>query len=238
MSQSILICDDDLIQSEYVEQLLKECPPWNQWPIIRFSSIHALLDYQEKLSAGSILLMDICLKDGNGIDAVAKLQTGCSQLSVIYITGEITYCSDVYETAHCGFLVKPVSLLKLRQALRRTQKNNGFTQFLSFQSGHKIIKIHLCDVLYFEKRLRKTIVFAKQGNFDFYGKFEELMPQLDRRMLRCHNSFIVNMDCVHQFDTDQFLLNNNALIPISRRRAAEVKKEFLQYLHIKNTDST
>ena len=238
MSQSILICDDNLLQSEYLGQLLKECPPWNQWPILRFSSIQTLLEYREKISAGSILLMDICLKDGNGIDAVAKLQTICPHLSVIYITGEITYCSDVYETAHCGFLVKPVSLLKLQQALRRTQKNNSFSQSVSFQSGHKIIKIYLDDILYFEKRLRKIIVFAKQGNFDFYGKFEDLMPQLDRRMLRCHNSFIVNMDCVHQFDTDKFLLNNNNLIPISRRQAAEVKEKFLHYLHAKAQNLT
>lgn len=239
MSQFILICDDNLLQSEYLGQLLKECPPWDQWPIVRFSSIHTLLEYQGKISAGSILLMDICLKDGNGIDAVAKLQTICPHLNVIYITGEITYCSDVYETTHCGFLVKPVSLLKLQQALRRTQKNNSFAQPFSFQSGHKIIKIYLDDILYFEKRLRKIVVFTNQGNFDFYGKFEDLMPQLDSRMIQCHNSFIVNMDCVHQFDTDKFLLNNNDnVIPISRRRASEVKKKFLHYLHAKSTDLT
>lgn len=237
MMPSILICDDNPIQCRCLEHLLQECPPWDQWPVLKFSSVRELLEYSENMHPASVLLMDICLEDGNGIDAVAALQKICPEVNVIYITGEINYCTDVYETNHCGFLVKPVSLLKLRQALRRTQKSIATARTLRIRVGRKIVNIRLDTVLYLEKQLRKVVVVTTQGKYDFYGRFEDVQPQMDRRMIRCHNSFIANMDYARQFTPDGFLLENDQVVPVSRRRLTAVRNEFVRYLHEKNRET-
>lgn len=231
---SIVICDDNPIHGQCLEHLLKECPQWSKWPIIYVPSITELLTTFESLHPDSILLMDICFRDGNGIEAVANIQNCRPNIHVIYITGDISYCTDVYETNHCGFLVKPVSLTKLQQALQRTEKKFVPLQTVKFKIGHKIKVISLDDIIYLEKQLRKIVVITQNENCEFYGRFDELIPQLDQRMIRCHNSFIVNMDYVLQISPEGFQLKGGVNIPISRRRNAEVRNAFLHYLHGKN----
>lgn len=234
MSRALLICDDDPAQLDELTALFKECPPWHKWPVQCFSSTHALLAHQDTFAPGSILFMDICLEDGNGIDAVAQLQNRHPEIDVIYITGEISYCTEVYDTKHCGFLVKPVSILKLQQALRRTQHGPVMTRSLTVKVGRNAIRIPMDHIFYLEKQLRKMLVVTGRQVIDFYGKFEDLEPQLDRRMLQCHRSFIVNMDHIEQLADDHFLLDNKKMVPISRRKLTQVRNAFLRYLHEKN----
>lgn len=234
MTRTLLICDDDPVQLDELTKLFKECPPWHQWPIQCFSSIQALLAHQDNFSPGSILLMDICLEDGNGIDAVAQLQVRHPEIDVIYITGEISYCTEVYDTKHCGFLVKPFSLSKLQRALRRTCHGPATTRSLTVRVGRNAMRIPLDDIFYFEKQLRKMLVVTRRQIIDFYGKFEDLEAQLDRRMLQCHRSFVVNMDHIEQLADDHFLLGNKKSVPISRRKLTQVRNAFLRYLQEKN----
>lgn len=234
MTRALLICDDDPAQLDELTALFQECPPWHQWPVQCFSSTQALLAHQDTFSPGSILFMDICLEDGNGIDAVAQLQIRHPEIDVIYITGEISYCTEVYDTKHCGFLVKPVSLLKLQQALRRTRHGPAMTRSLTVRVGRNAMRIPLDDIFYFEKQLRKMLVVTGRQVIDFYGKFEDLEAQLDRRMLQCHRSFIVNMDHIEQLVDDRFLLDNGKAVPISRRKLTQVRNAFLRYLQEKN----
>lgn len=235
MDPSIIICDDNTVHREYLAHLLKECPPWNEWPIKMFSSACELLKQQDNFHPHSILLMDICLKNENGIEVVGKLQIKHPDISVIYITGEIFYCTDVYDTNHCGFLLKPVVLPQLQHALWRTQNQVSPLKSLCIKVGRKVICIQLNKILYFEKQLRKIVIVTHEESLDFYGKFEDLMPQLDRRMIRCHNSFIVNMDYIQGIIDCDFLISNKK-IPISKKRLAEVRSSFLHYFHEKNNE--
>ena len=57
---------------------------------------------------------------------------------------------------------------------------------------------------------------------------------MDRRMLQCHRSFVVNMDHIEQLADDHFLLGNKKSVPISRRKLTQVRNAFLRYLQEKN----
>ena len=45
--------------------------------------------------------------------------------------------------------------------------------------------------------------------------------------VRCHNSFIVNLNYIAQYSKTSFLMKNGAEIPISRSHQKEVKEKFL-----------
>ena len=56
-----------------------------------------------------ILIMDVNLKDGNGIETVKEIQQLHPKLKVIYLTGIIDYATSIFETNPAYFLVKPIS---------------------------------------------------------------------------------------------------------------------------------
>ena len=73
-----------------------------------------------------VVFMDIELGNGeNGIDAIKRLIPRTFKTQVIYITGYLKYCTQVYSTPHISFLVKPFqSKLHWNNHLQKWRKCN------------------------------------------------------------------------------------------------------------------
>lgn len=230
----IIICEDDTAQAAHLRQLLSDMEPWCNWEVQTVSGVEELSN-EAVLQNTDIILMDICLGRESGINAVARIQTSHPEIGIIYVTGHTEYCSDVYDTQHSGFLLKPVDPLKLRQALRRTQRSlPSGRQALVIEQPNRIWDLPLEEILLFEKQLRKIKVITQNEEIDIYGRFSDFQPQLDGRFIQCHASYLVNMDHVESFSREEFILPNGRKIPISRRRGPTVRNAFLAHLHKRN----
>ncbi len=53
----------------------------------------------------------------------------------------------------------------------------------------------------------------------------------DRRFLQVHKSFLINMNYVNKLTQNSILMESGKSIPISKKRAADVKKEYLLYVN-------
>lgn len=230
----IIICEDDAAQAAHLRQLLSDMEPWCNWEVQTVSGVEELSS-EAVLQNTDIILMDICLGQENGIDAVSRIQTSHPEIKIVYVTGYTEYCSDVYDTQHSGLLLKPVDPLKLRQALRRSQRTipKG-KRSLVIEQANRIWDLPLEDVLLFEKQLRKIRVITQNEEIDVYGRFSDFQPQLDGRFIQCHASYLVNMDYVESFSRDEFLFPDGRKIPVSRRRSGAVRDAFLAHLHERN----
>lgn len=49
-------------------------------------------------------------------------------------------------------------------------------------------------------------------------------------MYRCHQSFLVNLDHVDRYERNEFVLENESVIPISRGNRTEAKRRFYDTL--------
>lgn len=59
-------------------------------------------------------------------------------------------------------------------------------------------------------------------------KIGELDERLNHRIfIRCHNSYIVNRNCVEKFYRDRFELKGGKSVPISRKYYKEIKEMFV-----------
>ena len=56
-------------------------------------------------------------------------------------------------------------------------------------------------------------------------------PQVDRRFLRCHNSYVVNITRVQSMNAKKFLFEDGREIPISKSYYAEIKSAYMNYLN-------
>lgn len=78
-----------------------------------------------------VLLTEIELRGRSAISIIQKYMKPSVPLQVIYMTSKVEYCTEVYETRHCGFLLKPVKLELLLRDVNRAcrqleaQKNSG-----------------------------------------------------------------------------------------------------------------
>lgn len=163
-----------------------------------------------------VLLTEVELRGHSAISILAQYLTESSPLQVIYMTSKIEYCTEVYDTRHCGFLLKPVGkdqLLKnVDRALRtlESQKAHGILA----QKGGRLHILAPQSILYLESRSRILRIVTDSEILETYDKIERFAFQLDKRFLQCHKSYMVNMDRVKEYHGSSFLMCDGAVLPI------------------------
>ena len=150
---SVTIIDDDRAQRELLAAMIMRSPAAAR---LEFLDPSAATGASGPLSA-DIALVDIDLGEDlpSGIDLVRD--TAGNKTQVIYVTGYVDYVSDVYETAHVGFLIKPVDQQRLNDALARAISRldqDGAGDFI-VHTGSSTLRVAPNRVVYIESNRRK-----------------------------------------------------------------------------------
>ena len=150
---SVTIIDDDRAQRELLAAMIMRSPAAAR---LEFMDASAAAGASGPLSA-DIALVDIDLGEDlpSGIDLVRD--TAGNKTQVIYVTGYVDYVSDVYETAHVGFLIKPVDQQRLNDALARAisrLEQDGAGDFV-VHTGSSTLRVAPNRVVYIESNRRK-----------------------------------------------------------------------------------
>ncbi|MGI6727633.1 MAG: LytR/AlgR family response regulator transcription factor [Anaerovoracaceae bacterium] len=103
-------------------------------------------------------------------------------------------------------------------------------QYFAVVTKKGIIKLKMCDILYFEKELRRIHVHTLQNVYSFYGSFKYLETMIDERFCRCHYSFIVNLNKIDKMERHLLYLENGETLTVSQRLYPYTKKRFQAFL--------
>lgn len=179
-----------------------------------------------------VLLTEIELRGYNAISIIAQYLKESSPLQIIYMTPKIEYCTEVYETRHCGFLLKPIRLERLvrdvQRALRLLEEKKA--KGIVVQRGSSLHILSPQSLLYVESHGRVLKIVTDSEIIETYDKMDHFSFQLDKRFLQCHKSYLVNMERVKRYCGDSFLMVNETTIPISQSRRKTVRQQFLDYM--------
>ena len=232
MMRRVLVCDDDPSQMERLGELVGRL----MGPGVSVASCRSadqLARVMETAPPPDAVLMDIELgPDSSGIDVVKRLFPAGSGVQVIYVTGHIEYCTQVYETEHVSFLVKPVRAEELKEALDRALARAAVSsrEGLAIQSGAELRFLPFSSLCFLESAGRKIRFCCGGHAYESYARLKDIVGNLDDRFYQCHKSFVVNLDWVASCDGRNYALTTGERIPISSPYRAEAKRVFLRRL--------
>lgn len=175
-------------------------------------------------------------KDGAvGIDTAYSLRMLNFRQELILVSSTADFAIDGYEVGAVGYLSKPCRALILTKLMDRLAKNFRIDTYL-IKHRKSIIKVPLSEIIYVESNNSKCTVHTSSGdNYTLYKHLNDIENELaDRRFLRCHRSFIVNMNCVAAVDKD-FILNSGERILIRQKSRREIKNIFLEFVSQSNS---
>ena len=227
------ICDDDgkileilsrMVESQYGEQI--QIQTWN-------SSKELLFWCEEKGCIPlDVLLIDIVLQEDSGIELAKKLQRLSRRVKIIFITGHIEYAADIFQIEPVYLLKKPVSALKLVEAIDRAIEKIRLEehQVITLHSKGTVSRVNVNYVSYVETKDRKLLVHQNEDTVSVYMKMDELEEKLGEPFLRCHHSYLVNMAYIKNFSSQEIELMDGTKIPVSRPKSKSTKSRFLAYL--------
>ncbi len=216
--------------------------PLISWDLRCFSDGKSLLDSGHDFD---LILLDIQMKDLNGMETAKRLRQRGSQCILIFLTVLKEWVFDAFAVQAFDYLVKPLEPNRFYQTLNRAmaalkQREQALlpklTSNILIQRGSSREIIPLSRIRYCEVLGRKVYLHQSDGStIDYYERLEVLEHQVDQRFFRCHRSYLVNLDYVRGCDAGQVILTEQEKIPVSRLR----ERDFLQALlhHMKGRDT-
>jgi len=162
-----------------------------------------------------IYLLDVIMPDMTGIETAKQLLKKNEAPVIIFITSSLESAVDGYRVNAAGFVLKPLVQQDFEETLRRVMEQNFKSREASISIVHNRVpmELKLSRILYFENRLNELQ--------------EELKPQAC--FLRCHQSYIVNLNYVEALEPMGFLMTNGQTVPVSRNFYKECKHVYYRF---------
>ena len=228
----IAICDDSSLDRGLIVSLLHmyfvSRPISNE--IIEYERGTDLLhDFEDGLWF-DIIFLDIFMDDLLGIDVAHKLrEMGCHS-QIIFLTSSADFAVDSYDVEAVGYLLKPHSYEKLAQVMNRATREMVINTY-QIKNHSKIIRVSYHEIIYVESINSRCIMHCLNGeNYTIYKRLTTIEHELnDSRFLRCHQSFLVNMDYIRQMDNQLMLITGDTVL-VRKRNLKEIRQKVSNYM--------
>ncbi len=229
----ILIYDDEQEQCKALAGMIKE--QLQGRPVIHYANTLSEAERLMEQTAYSILFIDIELDhNNNGIELAQKIRKSYPAVELVFITGYIKYCEDIFSAEPDALLIKPFTAERVSRVLDILRKKSDKTDRMSITMGKRQLeKIELKNISYIETKYRYMIFYDTNYRqaYRFYDvKMADIADRMPKSFVRCHKSFFVNMEKVLRLERFRFLLMGDIEVPISQKRYSETKRIFFEYI--------
>lgn len=239
----ILIVDDETSAREIVRRALERDSLTN-YSIREADSVKNAVD-EIRNDRPDLLLLDIQLRDETGFEVLNQI--GVPYIPTIFITAYNEFALKAFRFSALNYLLKPVGGSELRDAVKAAQQKiekekladqiEVFLQHFSKQANpaQKQITLKTQHTIHFVS-LDELMYCSADGSYTHFvlangekimvsasiGEYDELLRT--NGFLRTHQSYLVNMAFLSQFDKRKSVLQlkNGTEIPVSSRKKDEI----------------
>lgn len=190
-----------------------------------------LCRYLEQGGQLDILFLDIELIKLTGIEVGDFIRNKMENrgMQIIYISGESSYAQKLFKTQPMDFLVKPISVRQIEDALelaiKLLEKN---VERFKFQNGRDYYYISYGEIIYFESEGRKIKIVCVDAEKEFYGAIRELEKKLPKEFFTIHQSYVINKTHVVRYTYETVEMDNSTILSISKAYRKQVRERLLR----------
>ncbi|NCB71967.1 MAG: response regulator transcription factor [Clostridia bacterium] len=240
----IAICDDEPIQLGLLVSYTKEC--------IQAHAIRAVIhqfDHPDKLLSSCekqryhLYILDIVMPMINGLEVGKAIRERDQEAIILYATYEPGYALQSFESSPINYLLKPIDKGQLCKTLLQACSKLGKTSDTSctIKTAEGVRVLRFAEILiaeYSNHTVRYTLTDARvivtsiiKGSFSDHI---QCMLQ-DKRFIRSHVSYVLNMDYVDGFTKTRFTLHGGYEVPIVAKLYRSVRERYLEHLLTKES---
>ena len=230
----VVVCDDSMFDRIILENLLYQYfeSASIAYEVFCYENGNALLEEVRKGIKFDVVFLDMYMEGQTGIEIAKELRIIGYRDEIVFVTSADEYVLENYEfnvTACLRRNQTEMFFLCLDEIRKRQQKKN-YT--IVKRSG--IVKIPYTDILFVESSNAKCIFHLLDGvQYTIYEHLGNIELELkDKRFLRCHQSYLVNMDYVCQVEKN-FELITGDIVYIRQHALKAIKQIYYDYMKYK-----
>lgn len=237
---NIYILEDDLLQRNRLEKVIKNTALKNNInykKLLTTAKPEALLAEIDTVSEHNAYFLDLEINQQarKGFEVAQQIRKVDPYGTIVFVTthSELAPKTFAYRVSAMDFIEKDQDEADFEQRVEACllQANSYKKQPVSvdafiFENKYTKFQIPFSDIYYFETSdmPHKIKLVTKTKTIDFYGKLTDVV-KCDSRLMRCHKSFVANIDNVKQIDKKQKILyfKDDVFCFISRRLLKETE---------------
>lgn len=180
----------------------------------------------------NIIFLDIYMKSLDGIETARKIRDLDKACLIIFSTISEGHALDAYSVQAIDYLVKPITYKQLEYTLNRCiPMVSSQNKFIKVLSNRLTYKIPHKEILFIEVFNKVCLIHTTNDKIvKTYTPLSELENELGEGFLRCHRSYVINMNHIKEIIENDFVLNTDINIPIVKDKKNSIKQIYLDYL--------
>lgn len=230
----VAICDDDASMRDLYAEYIKLIADKHGMSIVvdRYESGKQLMFVlPDKEIIHDIVFLDIFMPGVDGIDLGTQLRKAGFVGSIVYLTRSKDHMLSAFDVGATNYVLKEDTFdskrferVFLKVAKEAEQKRRKYILFNGIIE-HRNIAIDTIRCV----EVRKHICVVDHGEDELFelvsslGKIETTL--LPFQFIRVHKSFLINGAKVKSFTAKQVVLDNDKVVPIGRKYAAEFREK-------------
>jgi two-component system response regulator AlgR len=245
-AHGVLIVDDELPARERLQRLVAELPGFAVAGTCATGT--DALALVGKLRP-AIVLLDIRMPGMTGIEVARHLSTLADPPAIVFTTAYDEYALQAFESQAVGYLLKPVRLERLEQALRHAsrlsfpqlrslaapQEPLAARQHVAVRVRDELKLIPLKDIRYFRADQKYVTVRHDHGEDLLDEPLKQLEEEFERDFVRAHRSLLVaiaHVEALERVGEEGYQLRirgETEALAVSRRQVAELRKRLASH---------
>ncbi len=233
-----IILDDELKSRESLKRLIEE---FCQNVIVEATcqNIEEAVTAIDSLTP-DLVFLDIQLQRETGFDLLTRYKN--FEFEVIFTTAYSEYAIKAFKYSAIDYLLKPIDINELRQALSNAEKrkSNSITDRvqqllqnirsgnienykLALPTSDGLVFVKTNDILYCEASSNYTQITLSQNRKYLVGRtlkeYDDLLS--GQNFFRIHHSYLINLDAIMKYvrgDGGYVIMNDNRSLDVSKRK--------------------
>ena len=246
-SLRIVIADDEAPARSRIRDLLEDCAATFALEVVgEAPNGRALIDLLQRTPA-DVALLDIRMPEMDGIEAAQHIQKLPDPPSVIFTTAYDAYALKAFELHAVDYLLKPIRLRRLHDALTRVRSITPLSldvlqqltpearRHLSVQERGRLVLVPVDKILFMRAELKYVTIRTAEREHLLEESLTRLEQEFHEKFVRIHRSCLVARDHIESFERggeeggeSGWVVKLRGLderLPVSRRQQ-HVMKEF------------
>ena len=231
----VLVCDDDRIITEKVQQLLTIVQEQYSFELDIKTYNDGRLAMESK-EIYDIAIVDIEMPDVDGLALSENLKKRNSDAIVLILTSFSDYLDSAMRIQVFRYLSKPIDQERFtKNFMEAIDYYKQISKQIVVESGNEVLTIKTKDILYIENLKHGSVIATKYGDYKTNIKPQEWYEVINQPncFTFSHKSFLVNLQNVINFDKTiiHFQGSNDTvrIACISQRKYYDFKKAFFDF---------
>ena len=231
---NFVICDDNLNILDRLEKMLENVFTKNNYEAtVTFKSGNSE-DILEHIANNRVdaIFLDINLKSNRtGLQLAEEIRKMNKNLYIIFTTGHLEYAMVAYKYKTFDYIAKPITYDRLEETVTRLFEDINGVPKKYIKIDNKNTLIDEAEIQYIKRDGMKLVFHTASKDYDTYSSFNKFQDRLPENYIRCHKSYIANIDQVKHVEpvTSTITFKNGDTCEIGPKYKQNLMEVFKNY---------